>query len=88
MKVAFVYYYSIFSIINKLYLFCAVKVLREGHKIFTEVENSLKRIENEYVGSMLNLQGSCKRFSDIQEMLKKEQDQFQVGFFLITGYHP
>nr|XP_043615488.1 putative 1-phosphatidylinositol-3-phosphate 5-kinase FAB1D isoform X2 [Erigeron canadensis] len=54
------------------------EVLREVHSVFSEVENSLKKMENEFVGMMLNLQGSSKRFCDIKEMLKQEQDQFQV----------
>lgn len=53
-------------------------VCEEGNSVFAEVETCLKKIEDKFVGSTLNLQGSCKRFSDIQEMLKQEQDQFQV----------
>lgn len=60
-------------------------MFKEGNSVFTEVENSLKKLENELVGSMLNLQGSYKRFSDIKEMLKQERDQYQVGYFQITG---
>ncbi|XP_071711839.1 putative 1-phosphatidylinositol-3-phosphate 5-kinase FAB1D [Rutidosis leptorrhynchoides] len=60
-------------------------VLQEGQKIFSEVENSLKNIEKEYVGSLLNLQGSSKSFSDIKEMLKLEQDQFQGDMKKLTA---
>ncbi|KAL7609903.1 hypothetical protein Lser_V15G12126 [Lactuca serriola] len=49
-------------------------VIREGHSMFSEVENSLNEMENKSVGSKLNLEGSC----NVKEMLKKEQDQFQV----------
>lgn len=53
------------------------EVSREGYSMFTEIENSLKKMENEFVGSLLNLQGSYRRFSDIKELLKKEHDKFQ-----------
>ncbi|KAI3767584.1 hypothetical protein L2E82_17821 [Cichorium intybus] len=52
-------------------------VKQEGDSLFAEVGNSLKKIEEQLVGSTLNLEGSCKRFSDIKEMLKQEQDQYQ-----------
>ncbi|KAI3784276.1 hypothetical protein L1987_43372 [Smallanthus sonchifolius] len=59
-------------------------VFLEGHSMFTEVENSLKKMEHEFFGSMLKLQGSSKRFSDIKEMLKQERDQFQVDVKNLT----
>ncbi|KAK9069464.1 hypothetical protein SSX86_011368 [Deinandra increscens subsp. villosa] len=59
-------------------------VFREGHSMFTEVENSLKKMENEFSGSRLKLEGSCKTFCDIKEMLKHERDQFQVDMKNLT----
>lgn len=47
--------------------------------MFSEVDNSLNEMENKLVGSKLNLEGSC----NVKEMLKKEQDQFQVSYFLM-----
>lgn len=61
-----------------------MKVYQEGQSVFAEVENSLKKMEDKFGGSTLNIQGSCKRFSDIKEMLNKEQDEYEVGYFLIT----
>ncbi|KAD4586336.1 hypothetical protein E3N88_23937 [Mikania micrantha] len=59
-------------------------VSQEGHLMFTEVENSLKKMENEFFGSMLKLQGSYKTFSDIKELLTQERDQFQVDLKNLT----
>ncbi|KAI3502752.1 hypothetical protein L1887_31032 [Cichorium endivia] len=50
----------------------------EGRLIFAEVENRLKKMEDKLVGSTWNLEGPCKRFPDIKEMLKQEQHQFEV----------
>ncbi|KAI3736800.1 hypothetical protein L2E82_26787 [Cichorium intybus] len=50
----------------------------EGLSVFAEVENSLKKMEIEFVGSMLKLQGSLKKFSDVEEMLNQERDRFVV----------
>nr|KAJ0213980.1 hypothetical protein LSAT_V11C400209230 [Lactuca sativa] len=52
-------------------------VYQEGQSVFAEVENSLKKMEDKFGGSTLNIQGSCKRFSDIKEMLNKEQDEYE-----------
>ncbi|CAI9276321.1 unnamed protein product [Lactuca saligna] len=54
------------------------KVLQQGRSMFVDIEKSLKEMENKFVGSTLNIEGSCKRFSDIKETLKQEQDQFEV----------
>ncbi|KAI7727927.1 hypothetical protein M8C21_007472 [Ambrosia artemisiifolia] len=48
-------------------------VLQEGNSLFTEVENSLNKMENE-----------SKKLSDVKEMLKQEQDQFQVDMKNLT----
>ncbi|KAL4583281.1 hypothetical protein LXL04_007851 [Taraxacum kok-saghyz] len=47
-------------------------VKQEGRSLFAEVDKSLEKMEDKFVGS------SYKRFSDIKEMLKQEQDQYQV----------
>lgn len=53
-------------------------VYGEGLSVFAEVENSLKKMEFEFVGSMLKLQGSLKKFSYVEEMLNQERDRFEV----------
>nr|GEV09515.1 putative 1-phosphatidylinositol-3-phosphate 5-kinase FAB1D [Tanacetum cinerariifolium] len=59
-------------------------VYQEGNSMFMEVENLLKKMEHEFVGSKLNLRRHCIRFSDIKEMLKQERDHFQVGMKNLT----
>ncbi|CAA3031394.1 Hypothetical predicted protein [Olea europaea subsp. europaea] len=54
------------------------KVHLKGTKLFSEIENSLKALETRYIGVTLNIQGSSKKFSDIEEMLKQEKSQFEV----------
>ncbi|CAI9764065.1 unnamed protein product [Fraxinus pennsylvanica] len=54
------------------------KVLAKGTKMFLEIEESLKDLETQYVGRTLNIQGTSKKFSDIEEMLKQEKSQFEV----------
>ncbi|KAL7616179.1 hypothetical protein Lser_V15G00486 [Lactuca serriola] len=49
----------------------------EGLSVFAEVESSLKKMEFEFVGSMLKLQGSLKKFCYVEEMLNQERDRFQ-----------
>ncbi|KAI3685241.1 hypothetical protein L6452_34479 [Arctium lappa] len=61
-------------------------VYEEGLSMFAEVERSLRKMEFEFVGSMLNLQGSLKKFSDIEEMLNRERDQFEVDMKNTANY--
>ncbi|KAK3030299.1 hypothetical protein RJ639_038392, partial [Escallonia herrerae] len=51
-------------------------VYEKGNLVFLEVENALKEISSRFLGSRLNLQGSSKEFSDIEQMLKEERYQF------------
>ncbi|KAI3699234.1 hypothetical protein L2E82_43389 [Cichorium intybus] len=60
-------------------------VHHEGRSIFAEVEDSLKKMEDNLVGSTWNLEGSCKRLSDIKEMLKQEQHQFEVDMSNVSA---
>lgn len=64
-------------------------VYEEGTSMFLEVENSLKEMGSQFVGSLLNLQGSFKEFSDVEKMLKQERDQFEVDMASIgdNGNH-
>lgn len=52
----------------------------KGMLLFTEVENSLKKVKPQYDGMTLNIQGSLKVFLDIEEMLKEERAEFEVRF--------
>lgn len=55
--------------------------------MFLEIENSLKEVRSRYVGMSLNLQGSIRDFSDIEEMLKEERAQFEVSIFYKNTRH-
>lgn len=55
----------------------------KGIKMFRDVEKALKAIESRFVGTTLNLQGSIKKFSEIEKMLKEERTQFEVSSFLL-----
>lgn len=49
----------------------------KGILLFTEIEISLKKLGSQFAGSTLNLHGSIKDFSDIEEMLKQERSEFE-----------
>lgn len=53
----------------------------KGIKMFCDVEKALKAIESRFVGTTLNLQGSIRKFSEIEKMLKEERTQFEVSSF-------
>lgn len=46
--------------------------------VFTEVDIALKKIASRFVGSTLNLGGSLKEFSAVEEMLSQEKYEFEV----------
>ena len=50
--------------------------------MFREVASFLVQIRSQFVGSTLNLKGSLKEFSDVEEILKLEASEFEVGFLL------
>lgn len=52
--------------------------------MFVDVEKALKAIES-HVGTVLNLQGSVIKFSEIENMLKEERSQFEVSSFLLPS---
>lgn len=60
----------------------------KGIHLFEEVAQSLQEIASRFLGSTLNLNGTLKKFSDIEEMLKQERSQFEVksGHFLDTCF--
>lgn len=64
---------------------CGIQVYWEGLSVFAEVESSLKKMEFEFVGSMLKLQGSLKKFCYVEEMLNQERVRFQVNYLLIRS---
>lgn len=59
----------------------------KGDLMFLELERSLKEIRSRFAGSTLNLEGSLKEFSDIEDMLKNERNQFEVCYFSIWFDH-
>ncbi|XP_006351186.1 putative 1-phosphatidylinositol-3-phosphate 5-kinase FAB1D isoform X1 [Solanum tuberosum] len=52
-------------------------VYLKGIMMFIDVEKALKAVES-HVGTVLNLQGSIMKFSEIENMLKEERSQFEV----------
>ncbi|KAK6276842.1 hypothetical protein POUND7_017165 [Theobroma cacao] len=54
-------------------------VYTKGMLMFREVASFLVQIRSQFVGSTLNLKGSLKEFSDIEEMLKLEASEFEVN---------
>ncbi|XP_009589126.1 putative 1-phosphatidylinositol-3-phosphate 5-kinase FAB1D isoform X1 [Nicotiana tomentosiformis] len=53
-------------------------VYKKGTTMFLDVEKALKAIEPRFVGTVLNLQGSMRKFSEIEKMLKEERTQFEI----------
>ncbi|KAM7515190.1 hypothetical protein LguiA_004773 [Lonicera macranthoides] len=58
----------------------------KGDLMFLELERSLKKIRSRFAGSTLNLEGSLKEFSDIEEMLKNERNLFEWRSFLLESH--
>ncbi|KAL6318383.1 hypothetical protein AAG906_040556 [Vitis piasezkii] len=54
-------------------------VYMKAISLFTEVANALKKIASRFAGSTLNLGGSLKEFSDVEEMLSQERYEFEVS---------
>ncbi|GMP48121.1 hypothetical protein CsSME_00015591 [Camellia sinensis var. sinensis] len=54
-------------------------VYLKGIHLFEEVAKSLQEISSRFSGSKLNLGGTIKEFSDIEEMLKQERSQFEMN---------
>ncbi|EEF29076.1 phosphatidylinositol-4-phosphate 5-kinase, putative [Ricinus communis] len=53
-------------------------VYSKGRSLFSGIADILKKLRLKYEGSTLNLGGSLKEFSDIEEMLKHESSEFEV----------
>lgn len=68
-----------FSVVKMILCFDFLKVYMKGILLFTEVENCLKKIKSQFEGLTLNLRGSIKEFSDIEDMLKQEISDFEVS---------
>ncbi|KAE8666387.1 putative 1-phosphatidylinositol-3-phosphate 5-kinase FAB1D-like isoform X3 [Hibiscus syriacus] len=54
-------------------------VYTKGNLMFGEVASFLDQIRSQFVGSTLNLNGSLKAFSDVEEMLKLEASEFELS---------
>ncbi|PHU14820.1 putative 1-phosphatidylinositol-3-phosphate 5-kinase FAB1C [Capsicum chinense] len=62
-------------------------VYMKGITMFHDVEKALKAIESRFVGTTLNLQGSIRKFSEIEKMLEEERTQFEIDikFVIMDG---
>lgn len=56
----------------------------KGISLFTEVANCLKTIRLDR--STLNLGGSIRELSEVEKMLKQEQEEFEVSFLLVHDF--
>lgn len=56
----------------------------KGIMMLLDVEKALKAVQSR-LGTALNLQGSIKDFSEIENMLKEERSQFEVRYFLLPS---
>ncbi|XP_011038183.1 PREDICTED: putative 1-phosphatidylinositol-3-phosphate 5-kinase FAB1D [Populus euphratica] len=52
-------------------------VYLRGMLLFNGVGETLKNLRSRFAGSVLNLHGSLKEFSDIEDMLKQESSEFE-----------
>lgn len=57
------------------------QVYKKGMSLFLDIEKSLEEVRPRFLGMSLNLQGSTKEFSYVEEMLKQEKCQFEVSLF-------
>lgn len=48
---------------------------------FTEMGSYLSKIRSQLTGLTLNLKGSLKEFSDVEEILKQEISEFEVSLY-------
>lgn len=55
------------------------EVYMKGMLLFTEVANCLKTLKGKFDGSTLNLGGSISEFSQVEEMLKQEREEFEAN---------
>ncbi|KAE8701852.1 putative 1-phosphatidylinositol-3-phosphate 5-kinase FAB1D-like isoform X3 [Hibiscus syriacus] len=60
-------------------------VYTKRKQIFGEVASFLDHIRSQFEGSMLNLKGSLKLFSDVEEMLKLEASEFELSIQNAVG---
>lgn len=54
------------------------KVYMNGIQFFRDMENYLSKIRSQFTGLTLNLRGSLKEFSDVEEILKMETSEFEA----------
>ncbi|XP_022773471.1 putative 1-phosphatidylinositol-3-phosphate 5-kinase FAB1D isoform X2 [Durio zibethinus] len=54
-------------------------VYMKGMLMFREVASFLVQIKSQFMGSTLNLKGSLKEFSEVEEMLKLEASEFEAN---------
>ncbi|KAJ6884736.1 hypothetical protein NC652_031671 [Populus alba x Populus x berolinensis] len=60
-------------------------VYLRGMLLFNGVGETLKNLRSRFAGSVLNLQGSLKEFSDIEDMLKQETSEFELHLHKIRS---
>ncbi|GLU16427.1 hypothetical protein SLE2022_328620 [Rubroshorea leprosula] len=61
------------------------KVYSNGMLFFREVGSYLSKIRSQLTGSTLNLKGSLKEFSDVEEILKLETSEFEAKILNIAA---
>lgn len=58
----------------------------KGILLFTELAKCLKTLKGKFDGSILNLGGSLREFSTVEEMLDQERDEFEVSFLSVNNF--
>ena len=58
----------------------------KGIFLFSDVANCLKDIKAKISLSTLKLGGSMREFSDVEEMLNQEREEFEVHFPLVYDF--
>ncbi|KAF2297462.1 hypothetical protein GH714_023871 [Hevea brasiliensis] len=51
----------------------------KGRSLFSGIKDILNELRSQFEGSNLNLRGSLKEFSDIEDMLKQESSEFEMS---------
>ncbi|XP_021662887.2 putative 1-phosphatidylinositol-3-phosphate 5-kinase FAB1D isoform X2 [Hevea brasiliensis] len=51
----------------------------KGRSLFSGIKDILNELRSQFEGSNLNLRGSLKEFSDIEDMLKQESSEFEAS---------
>ncbi|KDP34673.1 hypothetical protein JCGZ_11021 [Jatropha curcas] len=55
-------------------------VYSKGRLLFSGIADTLKKLRTQFEGSALNLRGTLKEFSAIEDMLRQESSEFEASF--------